>query len=242
MSDKRPTSDKRLIIDPAGARRRDRERSSSDVTAHEHAPKRAVGAALARLIKGVAVGLALAAGVSAGPRPVAAADAPTEFISIVGTDVLQEMRSTASMDQKEAYFRQMLREDADLDGISRFVLGPYWRIASAEQRQEFRNLYEDYIIRADGPKLAQYSGGTFRVTGSRTDPAGVMVSSQIISPQDAPIRLDWQLGISGGRYKIEDLAIDGISVALTRRSEVAAMMARSGGQVGTLLATMRQED
>ena len=34
----------------------------------------------------------------------------------------------------------MLHQDADLDGISRFVLGPYWRIASVEQRPEFEGL------------------------------------------------------------------------------------------------------
>jgi len=135
----------------------------------------------------------------------------------------------------------MLRQDADLDRISRFVLGPYWRIASAEQQQEFQKLFEDFLIRSDGPLLAKYSGGTFRVTGSRTDPAGVIVTSQITSPQGPPIEMDWRLGISDGRYKIQDVSIDGVSAVMSRRSEVDAMMARAGGQVATLLAMMRQE-
>jgi phospholipid transport system substrate-binding protein len=53
--------------------------------------------------------------------------------------------------------------------------------------------------------------------------------------------MDWQLGLSDGRYKIQDVTIDGVSAALTRRSEIAAMMERAGGQVATLLAIMRQE-
>jgi phospholipid transport system substrate-binding protein len=135
----------------------------------------------------------------------------------------------------------MLRQDADLDGICRFILGPYWRVASAEQQQEFRKLFEDYLIRSDGPLLAKYSGGTFRVTGSRADPAGVIVTSQIISPQGPTIEMDWQLGISRGRYKIQDVSIDGVSAAMSRRSQIQAMMSRAGGQVATLLAMMRQE-
>ncbi len=144
--------------------------------------------------------------------------------------------------KKRLTFVKCWDQDADLDAISRFILGPYWRVASLEQRQEFEKLFEDYIIRADGPTLAQYSGGTFRVTGSRADPAGVIVSSQITSPQGRSIEMDWQLGISDGRYKIQDVAIDGVSAAMTRRSEIEAMMERSGGQVGVLLATMRQEN
>jgi phospholipid transport system substrate-binding protein len=193
-------------------------------------------------IRSCALAVAVIAGVAAAPRPVAAAQTPAQFISVLGTDALAEMRSFASLDQKEAYFRQLLSQDADLDGICRFVLGPYWRIASAEQQQEFRQLYEDYVMRSDGPRLAQFGGGTFRVTGSRTDPAGVIVASQITSPQGQPIEMDWQLAIVDGLYKIEDVAIDGVSVGLTHRSQIQAMISRSGGQVGVLLATMRQED
>jgi phospholipid transport system substrate-binding protein len=207
----------------------------------ESAEKPAVSTALAQFVKGLALALAVIAGVSAAPRPVAAGQTPAEFISVLGKDVLQEMGAATSLDQKEAYFRQMLREDADLDGISRFILGPYWRMANAEQQQEFRKLFEDYLIRSDGPLLAKHSGGTFQVTGSRTDPAGVIVTSQITSPQGQPIEMDWQLGISGDRYKIQDVSIDGVSAAMSRRSQIQAMMSRAGGQVATLLAMMRQE-
>jgi hypothetical protein len=51
--------------------------------------------------------------------------------------------------------------------------------------------------------------------------------------------VDWRLGISDGHYKIEDVMIDGVSVVLTERSEIAAQIARDGGQLQTLLATMR---
>ena len=204
------------------------------------AVKPPVSTALAQFVKGFAFAIAVIVGVAAAPRPVAA-ETPAEFISVLGADVLQEMRADVPLPQKEEYFRQMLHQDADLEGISRFVLGPFWRIASADQRQEFEKIFEDYIIRSDGPLLVQYSGGTFQVTGSRTDPAGVIVTSQITSPQGQPIEMNWQLGISGGRYKIQDVSIDGVSAAMSRRSQIQAMMERAGGQVASLLAMMRQE-
>ena len=51
--------------------------------------------------------------------------------------------------------------------------------------------------------------------------------------------MDWRLGINDGFYKIEDVSIDGVSMALAQRSEITALIARAGGQVGMLLATMR---
>jgi hypothetical protein len=53
---------------------------------------------LTQFVKGFALTLALIAGVAAASRPVAA-ETPAEFISILGTDVLHEMRSSASSDQ-----------------------------------------------------------------------------------------------------------------------------------------------
>jgi len=78
------------------------------------------------------------------------------------------------------------------------------------------------------------------VNGSRTDPAGVIVTSQIIRPQEPPIEVDWQLVVSDGRYRISDTSIDGVSMALAQRSEFAAIIQRNGGQVAGLLATIRE--
>jgi len=134
----------------------------------------------------------------------------------------------------------MLREDFDLTDISRFVLGPYWRVATKAQRREFCSLFEDHLVRFYGQRFTQYGGESLRVNGSRIDPAGVMVTSQIIRPQGLPIEVDWRLAVSDGRYKISDVSIDGVSMALTQRSEFAAIVQRNGGRVAGLLATMRE--
>jgi phospholipid transport system substrate-binding protein len=92
-----------------------------------------------------------------------------------------------------------------------------------------------------GQRFAQYGGESLRVNGSRTDPTGVTVTSQIIRLQGAPIAIDWRLLVSDGRYKISDISIDGVSMALTQRSEFAAIIQRNGGRVAGLLATMRED-
>ncbi len=195
-------------------------------------------AALARLARRLAVAVAMIAGM-ANASPATAAEAPVAFIRALGAQAIAVLRSDASLDQKAAYFHQMLQRDFDLVGISRLVLGPYWRVASPAQCSEFRHLLEDYIVRFDGARLASYGGESFRVTGSRSDADGVLVTSEVIRPQGLPIEIDWRLAASNGLFKISDLAIEGVSMALARRAEFAAIIERQGGQLQDLLALLR---
>jgi hypothetical protein len=55
-------------------------------------------------------------------------------------------RPDLPVDGKAAYFRQPLRQDFDLTAISRFVLGPYSRVASPGERQEFADLLTQRLI------------------------------------------------------------------------------------------------
>lgn len=184
--------------------------------------------------------LVVVAGVAVTPPTAIAGETPAEFIRNLGDQALAVIRSEATLAEKMGYFRRMLRQDFALTDISRFVLGPYWRVASTAQRQEFRRLLEAQIMRFYGERLAQYDSGGFRVIGSRTDPAGVTVTSQILRPQGPPIEVDWQLTVSDGLYKIDDVTIAGISMALAQRAEYARLIERDGGQLGGLLATMRE--
>lgn len=198
-----------------------------------------VGTALALFPKSLALVLAVIAGLSVAPRPAAADEAPIAFIRALGTQAVSVIRSDMPLPNKAYYFDRMVRQDFDVTGICRFVLGPYWRVASPAEQQQFCDGLADRLVRSYGQRLVQSGSGDFVVTGGHTDPDGAIVTSRIIPPQGAPIAVDWRLGVSSGVYKIEDLAIDGVSMALAQRSEIAALIAREGGQIGTVLAAMR---
>jgi phospholipid transport system substrate-binding protein len=202
--------------------------------------KPAAGTGFGTLAKGLALTLAVIAGLSGAPRSAAADEVPVAFIRTLGTQAVSVIRSAMPLGEKADYFSQMLRQDFDLTGICRFVLGPYWRVASPTEQQQFCDGFAGRLVRVYGGQLAQAGDGDFVVTGSRTEPGGVIVTSQIVRPQGAAIAVDWRLGVSGGLYKIEDVAIDGVSMALAQRSEISALIARDGGQVEMLLATMRE--
>jgi phospholipid transport system substrate-binding protein len=193
----------------------------------------------ALLLGALAITLVASPGASAPASSAERAATPVEFISILGNRGLEVIRSAASVSEKATYFREMLRQDFDLPDMCRFVLGRYWRIASHHQRREFRHLFEEDLLHFYGARLSQYGGEGFQVTGSRTDPAGLVVTSRIVRLQGTPIELDWRLRLRDGFYRVSDVVVDGVSMAVTQRSEFAAIIERNGGQIDGLLATIR---
>jgi phospholipid transport system substrate-binding protein len=220
----------------------DEQSIPSCIAEPEPAVKPPVSTILSRFAKVVTLALAVMAGVAGGVLTPGGTETPVAFIRAVGDQAISVIRSDMPPVSKVAYFDQMFRQDFDLADICRFVLGPYWRLASPAEQQEFSGLFTDRLINFYGRRLAQSGDGEFVVTGSRTAPGGVVVTSRIIPPQGDPIAVDWRLGVSNGFYKIEDVAIDGVSMALAQRSEIAALIARQGGQVEMLLTTMREGD
>ena len=93
-----------------------------------------------------------------------------------------------------AGFQQLFREDFDVPGLGRFVLGRFCRIFSPLEQQEFLGLFENYVVLTYSEKLADYTedGGRPSVTGCRPDPDGAMVSSKIIRGSGA-YQVDWRL-------------------------------------------------
>ncbi len=181
------------------------------------------------------------AAVLARAIPAAAAADPAAMITNLGHRALEVLGKGAPQSERVARFRELLREDFDVPGIGRFVLGRYWNAATEEQRAEFIKLFEDYVAMAYATRLAEYTGETFKVTGSRPDADGAIVSSQIIRPAGAaPVKVDWRLTGRNGVYKISDVSVDSISMAVTQRSEFASIIQHNGGQVQSLITMLRQ--
>src|SRR5581483_7459486 len=106
---------------------------------------------------------------------------------------------------------------------------------------EFLGLFQEYIVEAYSARLGQYGGEPFRVTGSRGGGGEIVVTSQIIQKSGAPIEVDWYLADQGAALKITDVYVGGVSMKVTERDEFGAVIQRNGGQVGALLAQLRQK-
>jgi phospholipid transport system substrate-binding protein len=178
---------------------------------------------------------------TAAPPMVNPADA-VAFMNTLWDRAAEVLNNKIDPAVKQARFRDLFHSDFDCPGIARFVLGRYWRTASEEEQQEFVQLFEDYVVFVYTARLSNLGGETLKVRGSHSDGSGVIVLTDVTGPGAAsPLRIDWRLVADNGAYKISDVIVEGVSMAVTQRSEFASVVQRNGGQVRGLIAMMREK-
>jgi phospholipid transport system substrate-binding protein len=173
-----------------------------------------------------------------------AADPSALINQLVGQAINVIVDKNETEDQREAKFRSLLQDGFDIPRISRFVLGRYWNGATEDQRKQFSQLFEDWIVRTYAARFGQYSGEKIQVTGTRSEgPATTVVVSQFVSPSGAPpAKVEWVVRKSGDNdFTVVDVSVEGVSMALTQRDEIAAVADRNGGTVDGLNRAMQDK-
>lgn len=172
------------------------------------------------------------------PRAVAAAADPGALMKDVSSQVLQLLSDKQHPEaEREKRFETLVDQNFDMPRIARFVLGPSWRSASPEEREQFMQAFRTYMINFYWGRFQQYAGQSFKVTGQQPQSGTVtVVNTQIVQPSgQPPAKVDWTVVKEGDDYKIIDVSIEGISQVLTYRQEFSAVIQRNDGHVSALI-------
>jgi phospholipid transport system substrate-binding protein len=167
----------------------------------------------------------------------------TSFIQATGEELVAAINAAgASVAQRRERVAQILRRAVDVDGVGRFILGRWWRTATAEQQQEYLQLFEQVLIHNLSARFGEYQGVRFALgrTQARTE-EDALVSTIVERPGNPAFGLDWRVAEVGGQPKVVDVIAEGTSLRLTTRSEYSSVVTRNGGSVAALLTAMRQQ-
>jgi phospholipid transport system substrate-binding protein len=173
---------------------------------------------------------------------VTAADAQ-KFIENLGDNAISSLTgSDLSATERENRFQGLLESHFDLPGISKFVLARYWNVATDAQKADFQRLFEKLLVQSYAKTFAEYAGQRFQVTdGKPNDDGTITVNSHIDQANGDVIHLDWRIEDQGGQLRIVDLEVEGVSLRITHRSDIASAIQSEGGQVSALLDALRQK-
>ena len=154
----------------------------------------------------------------------------SQFIHQLGNQAITTLQTPGiTLEEREARFRGILRQGFDLRFIGRFVLGRYWKQTAPEVRDDYLNLFSEYLLQVYSARLGGYAGETLSVIGER--PAGakdVVVSTRIERPSGPPIVAEWRVRVTDDRLRIIDVSVEGVSMVVTQRSEFASVIQRNG--------------
>jgi phospholipid transport system substrate-binding protein len=167
------------------------------------------------------------------------------FLNSLQTEAAAQLGDTAvSSEEKEQRFRKLFNENFDVPAIGRFVVGRYWRSASEAEREEFLSVFEDAMVQRFLPLLAENSSDRFQVGNVTADSRSedmALVDSVIERQEGEPYKVTWRLRESDGSFKILDIVAEGVSMAITYRSEYATVLKNNGGALPPLTEALRQK-
>ncbi len=143
----------------------------------------------------------------------------------------------ANIVEQKNLFRALLRDSFDLSTIGRFALGKYWRAATPVQRTEYQSLFEQMVIDTYSERFATYEGQKLNVISAKPVEGGdIMVLSQIVPTNGSErINVDWRVRSHGSSFKIVDIVIEGVSMAVTQRSDFSGLIGQKNGDITTLI-------
>lgn len=202
--------------------------------------------AFARVFRAAAVALfALAVAMPVARASEPSPDAAASFIRELGEQAIADLGDeSVPMAERVQRFRELVNKGFAMETIGRFVLGRYARVASEPQMAEFRKVFLGVVTQRFLPLFEDYTTADFHVDGAKRDPRRdnlFLVQSRVRSPKnDQFAQAGWRVQYKDGRYRIVDVVAEGVSMAITLRSEYSSVIQQNGGRVDALIAKLRQ--
>ena len=163
----------------------------------------------------------------------AAAEAFVKNVTRQGIE--QIINANVSQAEKDARFAKLFNDALDLDFIGQFVLGRNWRTATPEQRKEFIKVYRQLNISTWSKRFDEFKGRDFIFNG--TTPS----NSKGHMDQGEPAKVVWRVREKNGSFKIVDIIIENVSLAITARNEYTAFIKNNPGGVDALIANLKSK-
>ena len=185
--------------------------------------------------------LAVSIGATGEIRAQTSPQEAAKFVQALGSEaaLLQSAVRSEGPEKRRSVLRDLVRRGFNLELTSQFVLGKYWNRATARQRAEFQDLFTEYLLDSYARRIGSYQAETLDIVASHPVGAQDVLVETSVTGDDGTTNPIWRVRAEDGIYKIIDVSIDGVSLALTQRREFAAVINRRG--LDGLLDMLRQK-
>jgi phospholipid transport system substrate-binding protein len=153
-------------------------------------------------------------------------------------DRLKENSVAIKKDSSIAYqiSDELVAPHIDFPRVTRLVIGKYWQTASEAQKQRLASEVKSLLIRSYVTAMTSYadqivaSEDRIKYLPSRykTGDKKASVRASITLDSGQAVEVQYQLYNSGGTWRIYDIVIEGISMAITYRTSFGEQIKREG--------------
>ena len=162
------------------------------------------------------------------------------LVDQVVADINRVINSGKSESAMIGDFERIFGRYADVNIIARSTLGADSRRASASQMRAFTDAFEGYIARKYGKRFREFIGGQIEVKGVRPVKSWHEVRARVVLRGSSPFEVLFLVSDRSGRDLFFDLVIEGVSLRLSERTEIGALLDRNGGSIDGLISDLRR--
>jgi phospholipid transport system substrate-binding protein len=190
---------------------------------------------LTRVFAGGLIAAALSLGAVLPAAAQVNAKAPDEFIRILSTQVLDQIKQDKTLRSGDihklaAFVDESVMPNVDFERMTALSVGRNWREATPEQQKQLMTEFRTLLLRTYAGALTAVNDQQIRVKPLRAAPEDteVVVRSEIVQARGEPIQLDYRLEKKGDTWRIFNLNIGGVWLVETYRNQFTQEITAKG--------------
>jgi phospholipid transport system substrate-binding protein len=184
---------------------------------------------------------ALFCGASASFVFAATPEAPLSDVQSLLNQATNILRSRGiPVEQRRAQLRGLAEQHLDLDGMARSALGARWEGLSDSQQSEYAQLFAAFMEDAYLNRIQGYLDLRFRFVGQTMNgPNHARVETYVVQTNGESTRVNFDLELKGGEWKVYDVEINSISIISNYRAQFNRVINDRGFDV--LMSDLRRK-
>lgn len=138
-----------------------------------------------------------------------------------------EMKKPANADKRRTRMREVARGLFDFEDMAKRALARHWAQRTPEQRKRFAELFADLLEASYVSRIESYGGEKITYPPEVADGDVVTVRQRVTTKGGVEIPLEYRLHTGGDRWKVYDVAIEGVSLVSNYRTQFNQIITRS---------------
>jgi phospholipid transport system substrate-binding protein len=152
---------------------------------------------------------------------------PGPFVDTLSDTAFGALRS-GNRTAAKAQFRNLLSQYFAVDAIGERLIRRWSAKITPAQKAAYKAAFPNFIIGSYADRLFDYANADLKVVRTVPQGASAAVMTQVVKPGAQPITAIWTVDKIGGGYKVSNLTVAGINLAVTQSADFDAYIQKNG--------------
>lgn len=167
-----------------------------------------------------------------GLPPQGWAASPTEAVKNLIESVRSYGKEASTQDSaRNSKVQKVVEETLAIQDLAESVLGPHWKKLSASEQENFTQLLLALFQKVAYPKSAEFfSDLNIEYVNERVNGSAAVVETEVSHPKEGLVAIAYQLRQRNGKWVIDDVLLDGVSLVTNVRTQMQQVIAKESYQ------------